>query len=72
MFSATHAVRLILAAALFAAMTAVLYGQTAPANKANPQEETRKLTYDPVKNEFIRDEKANRMRSRAKREPWRI
>jgi len=43
MFSATHAVRLILAAALFAAMTAVLYGQTAPANKANPQEETRKL-----------------------------
>lgn len=32
----------------------------------------RKLTYDPVKNEFIRDEEANRMRARAKREPWRI
>jgi hypothetical protein len=25
-----------------------------------------------VKNEFIRDEEANRMRARAKREPWRI
>jgi len=32
----------------------------------------RKLSYDPVKNEFIRDEEANRMRARAKREPWRI
>jgi predicted dehydrogenase len=32
----------------------------------------RKLDYDPVKNEFVRDEEANRMRSRAKREPWRI
>jgi predicted dehydrogenase len=32
----------------------------------------RKLAYDPVKNEFIRDEEANRMRARAKREPWRI
>jgi len=32
----------------------------------------RKLTYDPVKNEFIRNEEANRMRARAKRQPWRI
>jgi predicted dehydrogenase len=32
----------------------------------------RKLAYDPVKNEFIGDEEANRMRARAKREPWRI
>jgi predicted dehydrogenase len=32
----------------------------------------RKLNYDPVKNEFIGDEEANRMRARAKREPWRI
>jgi hypothetical protein len=32
----------------------------------------RKLAYDPVKNEFFRDEEANRMRARAKREPWRI
>ena len=32
----------------------------------------RKLTYDPVKNEFLRDEEANRMRARGKREPWRI
>ncbi len=31
----------------------------------------RKLTYDPVKNEFVRDEEANRMRDRAKRAPWR-
>lgn len=32
----------------------------------------RTLNYDPVKNEFIKDEAANRMRSRAKREPWHI
>ncbi len=32
----------------------------------------RKLTFDPVKEEFIGDEEANRMRSRAMREPWRI
>ncbi len=32
----------------------------------------RKLRYDPVKNEFVGDEEANRMRSRAYREPWRI
>lgn len=32
----------------------------------------RKLEYDPVKNEFIRDEEANRMRARGKREPWRV
>ncbi|MBI5688867.1 MAG: Gfo/Idh/MocA family oxidoreductase [Verrucomicrobia bacterium] len=32
----------------------------------------RKLRYDPVKNEFPGDEDANRMRSRAKREPWRV
>ena len=28
--------------------------------------------YDPLKNEFLRDEEANRMRARAKREPWRV
>ena len=32
----------------------------------------RKVHYDPVKNEFIGDEQANRMRSEALREPWRI
>jgi hypothetical protein len=32
----------------------------------------RKLTYDPVKHEFINDEQANRLRSEALREPWRI
>jgi hypothetical protein len=32
----------------------------------------RKLNYDPVKNEFINDEEANRLRSEALREPWRI
>jgi hypothetical protein len=32
----------------------------------------RKVKYDPVKNEFIGDEQANRMRSEALREPWRI
>ena len=32
----------------------------------------RKLRYDPVKEQFIGDEEANRMRSRAMREPWRI
>ncbi|MDO4571265.1 MAG: Gfo/Idh/MocA family oxidoreductase [Planctomycetia bacterium] len=32
----------------------------------------RPLEYDPVKNEFLNDEAANRMRQRAKREPWRI
>jgi hypothetical protein len=32
----------------------------------------RKLLYDPVKNEFIGDEEANRMRGEALREPWRI
>jgi len=32
----------------------------------------RKVQYDPVKNEFIGDEEANRMRSEALREPWRI
>lgn len=30
----------------------------------------RKLTLDPVKEEFIGDEEANRMRTRAAREPW--
>ncbi len=30
----------------------------------------RKLKYDPVKNEFIGDEQANRLRSEAIREPW--
>jgi len=32
----------------------------------------RKVTFDPVKEEFVGDEEANRMRSRAKRAPWRI
>ena len=32
----------------------------------------RKLSFDPVKEEFVGDEEANRMRSRAMREPWRI
>ena len=31
----------------------------------------RKVTYDPVKNEFIGDAEANRLRSEALREPWR-
>jgi hypothetical protein len=31
----------------------------------------RKLAYDPVKNEFIGDEQANRLRGEAAREPWR-
>ena len=32
----------------------------------------RKVTYDPKKNEFIGDEEANRLRSEATRDPWRI
>lgn len=32
----------------------------------------RKLQYDPVKNEFINDEQANRLRSEALRSPWRL
>jgi predicted dehydrogenase len=32
----------------------------------------RKLTWDPVKEEFIGDEEANRLRSRAMREPWQL
>jgi hypothetical protein len=32
----------------------------------------RKLTYDLKKNEFVGDEQANRLRSEALREPWRI
>jgi hypothetical protein len=32
----------------------------------------RKLKYDPKKNEFIGDDQANRLRSEALREPWRI
>ena len=32
----------------------------------------RKLAYDPKKNEIIGDEQANRLRSEALREPWRI
>ncbi len=32
----------------------------------------RKLKFDPVKEEFIGDEEANRMRTRALREPWRF
>jgi predicted dehydrogenase len=32
----------------------------------------RKLTFDPKKHEFIGDEQANRLRSEALREPWRL
>jgi len=32
----------------------------------------RKVNYDPVKNEFIGDDEANRLRSEALREPWRL
>jgi hypothetical protein len=32
----------------------------------------RKVLFDPVKNEFLRDEEANRLRSEALREPWRV
>lgn len=32
----------------------------------------RKVTFDPQKEEFIGDDEANRMRSRAMREPWRV
>jgi predicted dehydrogenase len=32
----------------------------------------RDLQYDPVKEEFVNDDEANRLRSRAMREPWRI
>ncbi len=32
----------------------------------------RKVRFDPVRNEFIADEQANRLRSEALREPWRI
>jgi predicted dehydrogenase len=32
----------------------------------------RKLAWNPAKEEFVGDEEANRMRSRAMREPWRI
>jgi hypothetical protein len=32
----------------------------------------RPLKWDPVKEEFLGDEEANRMRSRAMREPWRL
>lgn len=32
----------------------------------------RSVTWDPVKEEFIGDEEANRLRNRAMREPWRI
>jgi hypothetical protein len=32
----------------------------------------RKVTWDPAKRAFVNDEEANRMRSRAYREPWRL
>ena len=32
----------------------------------------RKLAFDPVKEEFVGDDEANRMRSRAMREPWKV
>ena len=31
---------------------------------------SRKLTLDPVREEFVDDDEANRLRSRAAREPW--
>jgi hypothetical protein len=31
----------------------------------------RKLTFDPARDEFAGDEEANRMRTRALRQPWR-
>jgi len=30
------------------------------------------VTFDPAKEEFIGDEEANRMRTRAMREPWTV
>jgi hypothetical protein len=32
----------------------------------------RTVKFDPVKNEFINDDEANRLRSEALREPWRV
>ena len=32
----------------------------------------RTVKFDPVKEEFLGDDEANRMRSRAMRDPWRI
>ena len=32
----------------------------------------RKLTFDPLKHEFINDDEANRFHSEARREPWRV
>ena len=32
----------------------------------------RKLTFDPATDTFVGDEEANRMRSRALREPWHL
>jgi len=32
----------------------------------------RKVQFDPVKEEFVNDDEANRMRSRAMREPWTV
>ena len=32
----------------------------------------RKVVWDPAKQEFVGDDEANRMRSRAIREPWRV
>lgn len=32
----------------------------------------KKLTWDPAKSEFVGDDVANRMRTRAQREPWRV
>jgi hypothetical protein len=31
---------------------------------------TRGLKYDPMKEEFVNDPEANRLRTRAQREPW--
>jgi hypothetical protein len=32
----------------------------------------RTVAYDPLKNEFVGDEEANRLRNEALREPWRL
>jgi len=32
----------------------------------------RQLKWDPIKEEFIGDEEANRLRTRAYREPWQV
>ena len=40
--------------------------------RTSPSLSNRKVKYDLKKHEFIGDEQANRLRSEALREPWRI